>query len=107
MLTFLQHTDFKRACKDLSVIVRDFERSRLKSQNGPPAFMESSCIPRPESEASLVHQCVSSMELRRLNMIAIQTALQNNLRGDRWLNALRKLFTALEEMERLASGEQD
>jgi hypothetical protein len=46
------------------------------------------------------------MKLSRLNLIAIQDALQNNLRGDRWLNALRKLFTALEEMERLASGKE-
>ena len=107
MLTFLQHPDFTRACKDLAVIVRDFERSRLKRQNGAPAFMESSCVPRPEAEATLIHQCVTSMELRRLNMVAVQTALQNNLRGDRWLNAFRKLFAALEEMERLASGGQD
>jgi hypothetical protein len=106
MLNFIQHPDFNKACKGLSVMVRDFERSRLKDQNGPPAFMDSSCIPHPEGVASTVYQCVSSMDLRRLNIVCIRDALQNNLRGDRWLNALRKLFTALEEMERLASGEE-
>ena len=107
MLTFIQNPDFRKAAKVLAYMVRDFELSRLRRQNGPPAFMDSSFIPRPEAEASVLFQCLSSMELRRLNMVAIHDALHNNLRGDRWLNALRKLFTALEEMERLASGERD
>jgi hypothetical protein len=106
MLTFIQNPDFKTACKDLSTFVRNFERSRLKRQNGTPAFMERSFIPRPESEASLIHQCLSTMELRRLNVISAKVALGQNFKTTPWITQLWKLLSVLEEMEQLASIQQ-
>lgn len=70
------------------------------------AFMESGCIPRPEAIANEVYQCMRFLELKRLDMAIINNAMQNNLRGDEWLNQFRRLFTVLADMERLANGEQ-
>jgi hypothetical protein len=101
----MQNPDFKVACKDLSTFVKDFEKSRLKRQIGTPAFMERGFIPRPESEASLVHQCLSTMELRRLNVISAKVALGERFQATPWITQLWKLLSVLEEMEKLASRE--
>jgi hypothetical protein len=105
MLYFIHNPAFQQACRLLARRVAEFERS--KARTGTPAFMDSSCVPRPEALANEVFQCVSRMELRHLNMTLLHDALQNNLRGDEWLNQFRKLFNVLSDLERLAAGQRE
>lgn len=65
--------------------------------------MERGFVPRPESEASLIHQCLSTMELRRLNVISAKVALGQHFQATPWITELWKLLSVLEEMEQLAS----
>jgi hypothetical protein len=103
MLNFISHPDYRQACRDLSTIVRDFERTRAKREGMSLPFMEAGCIPRPESEASLVSQCLGSMELRGLNVGTAKLALGERFKATPWFTQLWKLLSVLEEMERLAS----
>ena len=103
MLTFIQNPDFRTACKDLATFVRDFERSRIKREGSSFPIMERSCISRAEAVASIVHQCISSMDLRRLHVESAKVALGQHFKPTPWNTELWKLLSVLEEMEKLGS----
>jgi hypothetical protein len=85
-------------------MVRDFERSRIKREGSSFPFMESSRIPHPETLASMVHECVSTMDLRRLNIVSAKVALGQHFKPTPWNTEFWKLLSVLEEMEKLGSG---
>ena len=107
MLNFIQTPQYHQACKQLAASVADYHRSQHKNQGASPAFMGTGFIPHPDTVANELADSLRTMNLRRLNLPLLEQALRNNLRGDRWLYQIHKLFSVLIEMERLAAGELD
>ena len=105
MLHFISSPDYHNACRLLGKQVTDYQRSLTHSQGRTPAFMQTGFITHPETLGSTVSQSLRSLELRHLDLPKIKEALRGNLRGDPWLNQLRRLLEVLESLERLASGE--